>query len=317
MRTRFLALAAAYRERSRYGRSTESDSMGSAARSNPPWIRDAGALLALPIGLVVIHLVVPAAVRERWAFHFHEPSLFAVWMSAFLHRTVGHLLGNLVLYALVVTTAYFLFRRWNRMDEFWIMLGGFLVIMPPIITMFEYAALWYFLDVPALAADSIGFSGIGHAYAGMLAAGLGWYTADRYTTEAGVGVTFLIYTLGIAVVLTIHRGLTTTALLTIGIGLLLSAWWIASGIDWTGLEAAGRSLEDRVLDIGVLIGGITIVVIVVGAAFPTAVIAGGTATNVVAHAAGLLNGFVLAGVVLQLLDEEDLEAHPTGDALFD
>ena len=173
--------------------------MGSAARSSHPWIRDAGALLAVPIGLVAIHLLVPAAVRDRWAFHFHEPSLFAVWMSAFLHRTVGHLLGNLVLYVLVVTTAYLLFHRWNRTDEFWIMLVGFLVIIPPIITSFEYAALWYFLDVPTLAADSIGFSGIGHAYAGMLAAGLGWYTADRYTTEAGVGVTFLIYTLGIAV----------------------------------------------------------------------------------------------------------------------
>jgi membrane associated rhomboid family serine protease len=159
---------------------------------------DALAAVAVPFALLWVHSL-PVATRRSMALAFDDPTLPTLFTAHFVHLSGGHLLSNLIIYALVVPTAYLLARRTDDLRAF---RRGFLTVLlvfPPALSGLSVA-----LGRPAL---GYGFSGLNMALFGLLTMFLGRFLARRL--RVGVDRRGLVL-FGLGVVLVVLQSLPTT-----------------------------------------------------------------------------------------------------------
>lgn len=151
-----------------------------------------GPLLAVgvPTLLLWVHAL-PRTTRRGLALVFGDPTLSSAFTAHFVHFSTGHLLSNLMIYALVVPPTYLLARRTDELPAF---RRGFLTVV--VVFPVALSGLSVALGQPAL---GYGFSGVNMALFGLLTLFLGRFLARRFGLGVdrrglalfGVGVVFI------------------------------------------------------------------------------------------------------------------------------
>jgi hypothetical protein len=127
--------------------------------------------LAVPTLLLLVHSL-PRGVRRGLALEFADPTITAAFTAHFVHLSTAHLFSNLILYALVVSTAYLLARRLGDLRTFRRGFLTVLVVFPPVLSGLSVA-----LGRPAL---GYGFSGLNMALFGLLTVLLSRFLVRRF-----------------------------------------------------------------------------------------------------------------------------------------
>jgi len=155
-------------------------------------------ILAVPTVLLWVHSF-PRGARRGLTLDFGAPTITDAFTAHFVHLSTGHLLSNLILYALVVSTAYLLAWRCGDRRTF---RRGFLTVLlvfPPVLSGLSVA-----LGRTAL---GYGFSGLNMALFGLLTVLLARFLVHRFglhVDDRGVAL------FGVGVVLLTLRSLPTT-----------------------------------------------------------------------------------------------------------
>ncbi|WP_435101977.1 hypothetical protein [Halarchaeum sp. P4] len=136
------------------------------------------ALLALPALAMVGVFVLPDATTAGFALHYEDPTLLAMYASNFLHRSLGHLLGNLAAYLLVAPLVYLLCVLGGRRGLFLASFGTFLLVLPWVLS-----ALNVVLARPRV---GFGFSGVTLAFFGLLPSALLTFIDSQFTDDVGI-----------------------------------------------------------------------------------------------------------------------------------
>lgn len=156
-------------------------------------------VVLVPLCLLWVHSL-PLATRRGLVLAFEDPTLPTAFTAHFVHLTTGHLVSNLLLYALLVPTAYLLARRTDDLPAF---RRGFLTVL--VVFPLALSGLSVALGRPAL---GYGFSGLNMALFGLLTLLLGRFFARRFDLGVDDRGVFLF---GIGVVLVSLRSLPTTS----------------------------------------------------------------------------------------------------------
>ena len=160
-----------------------------------------GALVAVSVPLLLLWLhTYPRPARRDLALAFGDPTLPTAFTAHFVHLSTGHLLSNLIVYALVVPAAYLLARRTAQLRAFRRGFFTVLVVFPPVLS-----GLGVALGRPAL---GFGFSGVNMALFGLLTLLFGRFLARRF--DVGVDDRGVVL-FGLGVVLVTLRSLPTSA----------------------------------------------------------------------------------------------------------
>ena len=160
-----------------------------------------GALLTVSVPLLLLWVhTLPRAVRRDLALAFGDPSLPTAFTAHFVHLSTGHLLSNLILYALIASATYLLARRTDQLRLFHRGFFTVVVAFPPVLSGLSVA-----LGRSAL---GFGFSGVNMALFGLLTLLLGRFLARHF--DVGVDDRGVVL-FGFGVVLVTLRSLPTTA----------------------------------------------------------------------------------------------------------
>lgn len=152
---------------------------------------DVAALATLP-AIAVLAFLWPGGPSERLVLSAADPSPLAAVATHFLHRSVPHLVSNLVAYALVVPTAYGLALVAGRRRAFFVAFALVAVVVPPTLTGLHLAAL----DRGIV----YGFSGLAMAFAGLLPVVLGAFLEPRFDVDRAGQVAPALFFAGLGVV---------------------------------------------------------------------------------------------------------------------
>jgi hypothetical protein len=251
----------------------------------------ATALLAsVPVLLISLYAL-PRTVRVDFALAYGDPSLVSAYTGHFVHLSLFHLLGNLLVYVLVVPTAFALASHSGRRRLFWAafvtVLCAFPVTLSVLNLVFERSAL------------GVGFSGLNMAFVGLLAVLLVDYLAVHYPgyVDRTQATWLFIATVGLIGALTIpspvHEIVGT--LVVCGVGLLApSTNAVVLG------PVRNRFLATDGSEVALLAGLLLCWVLVV--AFPADVATDGTIINVYTHLLGYCLGFQVSYAASFLLD---------------
>lgn len=252
--------------------------------------RAIAALGAISLLHVMIHVVVPARVQLHLAFDHQRLAPWTLLTGAYVHNSTTHLLGNLLGFGVSAAVAYALCVLQGRQRWFWKTTAGFLLVLPVVVHMTSYAAFQSLGIEPT----SRGFSGVVAGYVGFILFALVRDIADRHGTAIGQPVALGVMVLLLAEVTLIYVGV-PSPLVT---GLLLGALALSIGALWQrGRHRAwDTSIRGQLaVETAQAAAIVVILVLFVWALFPAQLVTDGTTTNIVAHAAGIMWGLVLAG----------------------
>ena len=251
----------------------------------------AGLVVLVPLVLVAVHAL-PQDARRELAVAFADPTLPTAFTAHFVHLTTGHLVSNLILYAMVVPTAYLLARATGAHRAF---RRGFLTVV--LVFPLALSGLGVALGRPAL---GFGFSGLNMALFGLLTLLLGRHLSRRF----GVGVDERGLTLfGLGVALVALRSLPLSAV-TVAVAGGAACLALASGVGRRRVRApgdpVGRATRPGDLELAIVGGALFCTLPFVAFSTPASVAAGlglyvhflgyalGYTVLYVADAAGLL-----------------------------
>jgi hypothetical protein len=253
---------------------------------------DAAVLTAVPVALVLLHAAVPIGTREQFYLRYHDPTIFNAFTAGFLHRSWGHLQGNLQIFALVIPAVYAIYWRWQRRRSFWIVFLAILTLTPLLSAGFGYVILH---ARHGGSGTTAGFSGIANAYAGMLLAITGFYVAHRTSRWVGFGLVFTAYLMGSWVILDNFGGLTLIPTILLLSGMMVGVYLAVSEFEFEDFNEMRDALKSPALDTGLISYALLIFTVSIAAGFPEGAGEGGV--NIVAHMVGVVFGFLVAGLV--------------------
>lgn len=235
--------------------------------------------------LLVIHAVVPQAIRNQLAFHHGQLDPVSMYTSGFVHHDTSHLLGNVAGYVAPTVVAYGLCvqaraRRWFRLT-----FVSFLLVLPGLVSLTSYVALG--IRYPSINPVTRGFSGVGAAFVGFVLTALVVALGSEYGRPAAQYVGLAIWLWLLVEISVIYSGtllLPVAAIASLGWG--FCGWGLVA-------EGHGRSLfrgdAGQLATIGLVSLLLSVFVFVL---FPAELVNGGAVTNVFAHAAGFLYGIL-------------------------
>jgi hypothetical protein len=253
-------------------------------------LRDGIALATVPAVLCAAFLL-PAPRRRSLVFEYADPSPVAAVAAHFVHFDPGHLLANVVGYALVAGVAYLLAALAGCRRLFGVAATTYLLGFPPVLSVLNLA-------VPRDAVG-YGFSGINMAFVGVLPVLLAVYANRRLDPRVRVrhapGL-FVAVLGGVALSLPPTRG--SVAVLGIAAAAtLLYAWAVLSSLRATDRAAVGGSVTGW-LDLFVLGVGTVLGYALVG--FSAAPVVRGAVVNRYVHLLGFCLAFLVPYVGIEV-----------------
>lgn len=148
--------------------------------------------LAVVPALLLAVYALPAGLRRSLVFDYGNPTALTAVVAPFVHLDVGHLLVNVVGYAVVVPVAYALAVASGRRREFWVVFVTFVVAFPPILSLSNLA-------VPRVA-YGVGYSGVVLAFVGYLPIGIGDHLESAFDIGPRATVAPATFFVGLALV---------------------------------------------------------------------------------------------------------------------
>lgn len=116
-------------------------------------------LAVLPVVLLSVYTL-PAATRRSLSFLYTDPTLLSAYTAHFVHFTPGHLIANLLAYAVLVSVCYALALLADRRLFFGTAAVAVLLVFPPLLSFLNLAIPRY--------AVSFGASALNMALLGLL-----------------------------------------------------------------------------------------------------------------------------------------------------
>lgn len=255
-------------------------------------------MLALPIVLLGIHFS-PGGFRESLVFSPAAPDLVSAFGAHFVHRSVPHLLGNLVVYALIVPSAYVL-AVLGRCRQQFLQASAVVVLVFP----FVLSGLHLLLMDRGMV---LGFSGLAFAFVGVLPLLLPGYLA-RFEGEVRVAHMPVIFFAGVSVI-AIRSLPAGQVRFAVTLGAALVAIGYAAAL-WRDLRTVRLgALVQRAGTFELALGAPILFFLAILAGFPTDPGRDAAIVNLYGHVIGYGLGFITAFVIFHL---DDTEPSPIG-----
>lgn len=250
-------------------------------------------LIAIPAALALIHILIPASLRQQYVFDHSDPSLLTMWTSTYIHRSLSHLTNNLLGYTTAVLPTYFILAYLNREREFRKLLTVFLLALPFLIHAADYAVFQWLLG--AKDAATRGFSGIVGALFGFLFAtllGLVQRISGDWRKSFFVGQAVILLVMGN--ILFSSGALTFTVAGVVAIGIALTIWALLPNELVREAEARRQFANAYFIPTLLALYAAAVLVILLPALFPIDWIHEDSVTNIFAHFVGLGIGFFIS-----------------------
>lgn len=266
-------------------------------------IGELGLLLLIPVVLVLIHLIVPRTVADEFYFYPWRPTAVSALTAAVLHSSWRHVTSNAVAFGATILPIFAIYHRWGRRRTMWFLVVLLLVSTPLTKYVSNVLLLRDYFGVVGPATNTKGFSGIASAFVGMLLASVGFYVNDRTRTTAGYWVILGAIYCGLGVLVILYslppsRLLVSIAALAVGFGLIIHQF--QSEFNSDSLGSPIQIIKSADLDFELVLISVAFVVVFMVGMFPSDISSSGTNTNIVAHFIGLLFGFSVTLLALQI-----------------
>jgi len=245
--------------------------------------------------LLVLGYTLPLGIRESLVFSYSDPTVLAAFGSSFIHFGLGHLLTNVVLYALVVPVLYVLSATSNRQQQFRVFTFTAILAFPPVLSYLNLA-------IPR-SAETYGASGVIMVFVGYLPLALAEYLDSNFDIGPIRTVSPVIFFASLVLIsvlslqsvllrdLTVLIGTTGLVLATV----LTTAWYVISAYEEmddpqakfrTAIRGTGYT------DLPLLT--VLLLFIVLMIAFPANPRAGNDVLNLYEHFIGYALAFIIA-----------------------
>ncbi|USZ69397.1 hypothetical protein NGM10_06590 [Halorussus salilacus] len=256
---------------------------------------DLAVVAAVAVVLVAVHVLLPEATHDRLAFDHGAFAPETLLTAAYVHAGNDHLLNNVGGYLSLAVVTYLVCLNTGRRAWFRRTLPVFLLALPVAVNLTSYVLLES--RYPGSTPISRGFSGVVAGFGGFLLAAVAVQLRANYSRATAFFVGGFAVLLLLAELLWIYRdGTDPVEVAAVSAGLALAV----SGIVTRGLGAKlGGDHYRRVgFDLVYVSLVLALLVWLVYGLFPASPVAGGTFTNVFAHAAGFVEGGLLAALTL-------------------
>jgi len=264
--------------------------------------RDVVAVLGVPAVLVAV-FALPAPLRESFVFSPAAPSLVSAYATHFVHRSAGHLLGNLAVYGLAVPAAYLLAVLGDCRQVFFIPFVGVLIALPLVLS-----ALHVLLGSSG---QVVGFSGLNMAFVGMLPLFETVYLA-RLERDIRLDHAPALFFAGAAVVAARVVPPGDTRLVIVAGTTLVAV--VYAGHVYRELSAAAiRNLLEHTGEFELVLGTVVVFFVAVFLAFPADPVRSGGVVDVYGHFLGYALGFVATFLAFRIDDPTLRPPRPPGE----
>jgi hypothetical protein len=256
-------------------------------------VHPADVLLVLVVPVVLgLVFTLPTPTRESLALSTDAPTVVSAYAAHFVHIDPGHLSGNLIVYVLIVPTAYLLAALGNRRWTFLLPFVAVVALFP-----FGLSALHLVAGTPG---QVLGFSGLNMAFVGMVPLFETIYLS-RLDGDVRLDHAPALFFAGAAVIAfrlvpeDPARLVTTAAAAVVALAFAGYAWRGLSGE--TIAELAARSVEFELV-----VGAVVVFFLAVSLGFPADPVRSNGVVGVYTHLAGYAAGFVATYTVLRVAD---------------
>ncbi|WP_158055334.1 hypothetical protein [Halorussus halophilus] len=250
---------------------------------------------AVCVLLVVVYLAVPSAIQDRLAFDHAAFAPVTLLTAAYVHAGEAHLLNNVGGFLSLAIVTYFVCLHTHRRRWFLRTFAVFLIVLPVAVNLTSYAILAS--RYPGAEPVSRGFSGVVAGFAGFLLVALVVQLRVTYSRATAFFVGQFAVLLLLGELLWIYADV--VAPLEAGavvLGLALSVVGVVS-------RGRGRTLSDehfQQVGLDLILVGLVFSLLVwsVYGLFPAELLVDGSFIDVFAHAAGFVEGALLAALTL-------------------
>lgn len=263
------------------------DSRGAPSKSFATLVRDRSqladlvAIAGIPAVLVGIFLL-PMPVRRSLAFDTADPTLVTAFAGHFVHFSPGHLLGNLVGYAVIVPLTYVLSALAERRRQFRVVFLSLLLGMPFALSLVNWMVLG-----PGLA---IGFSGILLGFYGYLPIVLYQYGTRYAEGSASTRYVPFVFFFGVVSIAAVLANRALFSAVVAVCALLIALVYLSVATDQVSIRGAGVLNRTGFAELG-LVGGLLYLLYPL-VAFPSNLVLGTRVVNVFAHFMGYSLTFI-------------------------
>lgn len=253
---------------------------------------DGPLLLLAPAVLVAVHTL-PTPTRAGLVFDRAAPSLMTAFSAHFVHLEAAHLLGNLVVYALVVPVVYLLLLLGGRRSEFLAVLAVILSLFPLVLTALGTLVIGR--------GTLLGFSGLAMAFVGVLPVATFLFLDGWTTTDVGLDDAPILFFGGMALI--------AVRVVPVGLGLVVAA--VATAFALVYLLRIVRSVprpwlprvrgllrRSGYLELG--LGSPVVFAVAILAAFPADPVRSDAVVDLFGHLIGYSLGFLAIYLTVQL-----------------
>lgn len=259
-------------------------------------IIDSAMIGVVALLLMGIHFFVPSGIQNRMAFDYGRFNLWGPFTAAYVHADNQHLFTNIIGLFLTAGFASQLSRNLHERRWFQLSTGVFLIVLPILVSSTSYMITSHLN--PDAAPVSRGFSSIVAGYVGLCFAGLLIHVKRRYSISSAqyLGQAVLILMM-FELALIYGAGADLAVIGATLLGLVVSAGGLLLSGAWPTSASAQREVA---IDAGIVCLVTMVIGLFVLMLFPVQVVSGNSATNILAHALGIVYGALLAGAIFVL-----------------
>lgn len=242
---------------------------------------DFALLLSVPLALLGVWTL-PTATKRSLALEAADPTLVTAYASHFVHLSTGHLLTNLVSYAVIASLVFALSAAAGRLTQFRSVFVAFLVVLPFALS-FENA---YVLRAPI----SLGFSGVLMGFYGYLPIAL--YQFVNEMLDGHVPSRFVpgLFFLGATTIGLLLVRASAVAVVVAVLGALLTSGYATRVRSRDFVEGVGDLAADNVAETGIVGAGLFVFFPL--AMFPANPVSTAGVVNVFTHFLGFAFAFI-------------------------
>ncbi|MFB6360171.1 MAG: hypothetical protein ABEH59_02505 [Halobacteriales archaeon] len=248
-------------------------------------------IVTIPMIMAAVS-VLPMSTRRSLAFNPDAPTLLSAFAAHYIHFEAAHLVGNLLLYILIVPMVYLLFTLSNCRKELAVSYFTILLVFP-----FLLSGLNLFL--PRSGVIISGFSGLGMAFVGLLPVGLFRFLEERLPRTIELKNALSLFFAGAALIA--FRMAPSVIGLAIGsiaiLIALLFTWRLLSEVGSITRGEVGRAL-DHTGYVELAVTAAILFFVATFMAFPSDPFLFGGVIDLTTHLLGDLLGFTLGFVIV-------------------
>lgn len=246
-------------------------------------------ILSVPLLLTIV-LILPQSIQEILFLDYGKPDSFSLWGSSFVHRDFTHFRNNLVSYVVTIIPVYLFFAVANERRSFRFTFLGFLILLPPVIGLFNIAIIDQ--------GSGAGFSGIASALFGFLPVSMLIFLQRKVSRNINPVHGIPLFLIAAGMIAVIYE-LIVFGTAVILISLIFTTIYV--------YEIGFQEFRNSIVELSSLKGYFELVFVATVLfllspflLFPEEVVQNGSAVNIYSHYAGFTLGFFVPTIILTI-----------------